>query len=227
MKRIGIVGGLGPEATVDYYRIIIDGCRKKTGGRVPEIIIYSLDLKDFPGLDQRDEIIRWLGGAINALQRAGADFAALTANTPHIVFDEIAAKSPIPLISIVEETRRVVQDLGLRKVGLLGTKVTMSSDFYQRAFSKHGISVVVPSEQEQDYVNEKLFKEIMFNRIIEDTRQGLLATIKRMIERHSIEAVILGCTELPLILTGDAFGISLLNTTEIHAESLVRYCLTE
>jgi aspartate racemase len=101
----------------------------------------------------------------------------------------------------------------------------MSSDFYARAFAEHDISIVVPTEQEQDYVNKKLFKEIMFNRIIEDTRQGLLAIIKRMIERHSIEAVILGCTELPLILTGDAFGISLLNTTKIHAESLVRYCM--
>jgi aspartate racemase len=225
MKRIGIVGGLGPEATVDYYRIMIEDCRKRTGGRVPEIIIYSVDVKDFPGIDQRSKIVEWLGVAINALQRAGADFAALTANTPHVVFDEVAAKSPIPLISIVEETRRVVQDQGLKNVGLLGTKVTMSSDFYARAFAEHDISIVVPTEQEQDYVNKKLFKEIMFNRIIEDTRQGLLAIIKRMIERHSIEAVILGCTELPLILTGDAFGISLLNTTKIHAESLVRYCM--
>ena len=227
MKRIGLVGGLGPEATVDYYRIIIDGCRKRTKGRVPEIIIYSLDLNDFPGFDQRDKIVQWLARAIIALHSAGADFAALTANTPHIVFDEVASRSPIPLISIVEETRRVVQEQGLKRVGLLGTKVTMSSDFYPRAFSKHNISVVVPSEQEQDYINDKLVKEIMFNRIIEDTRQGLLAIIKRMIESQGVEAVILGCTELPLILTGDAFGIPLLNTTKIHAESIVRNCIVD
>ncbi|MGD8978548.1 MAG: amino acid racemase [candidate division WOR-3 bacterium] len=225
MKRIGIVGGLGPEATVDYYRVMIEDCRKRTGGRVPEIIIYSVDVKDFPMIDQRDKIVEWLGGAINALHRAGADFAALTANTPHIVFDELVRSSPVPLISIVEETRRVVQDLGMKKVGLLGTRVTMNSDFYERVFSKYDISIVVPTEQEQDYINDKLFTEIMFNRIIEETRQGLLAIIKSMIEKHRIEAVILGCTELPLILTGDAFGISLLNTTKIHAESLVRYCM--
>ena len=225
MKRIGIVGGLGPEATVDYYRTIIDDCRKRTGGRVPEIIIYSVDVKDFPGIGERDNIVQWLGGAINALHRAGADFVALTANTPHIVFDELVKLSPIPLISIVEETRRVVQGQGLKKVGLLGTKVTMSSRFYQDAFSKHNISIVVPTEQEQDYINDKLFTEIMFNHIVEETRQGLLAILKSMIERHNIEAVILGCTELPLILTGDAFGIPMLNTTKIHAESLVRYCL--
>ena len=226
MRRIGLVGGLGPEATVDYYRMIINKCRNEAGGKVPEIIVYSLDLKDFPRLEERHEIVRWLGGAINALHRAGADFAAITANTPHIVFDELVAVSPIPLISIVEETCQVVQSLNLKKVGLIGTKVTMSSDFYQRVFSAHDISISVPTEQRQNYINDKLVSEIIYNRIIEETRQGLLAIIKRMIENHRIEAVILGCTELPLILTRNEFGIPFLNTTKIHAESIVRFCLT-
>lgn len=226
MRRIGLVGGLGPEATVDYYRMIINKCRNEAGGKVPEIIVYSLDLKDFPRLEERHEIVRWLGGAINALHRAGADFAAITANTPHIVFDELVALSPIPLISIVEETCQVVQSLNLKKVGLIGTKVTMSSDFYQRVFSAHDISISVPTEQRQNYINDKLVSEIIYNRIIEETRQGLLAIIKRMIENHRIEAVILGCTELPLILTRNEFGIPFLNTTKIHAESIVRFCLT-
>jgi aspartate racemase len=226
MRRIGLVGGLGPEATVDYYRMVINKCRSEAGGKVPEIIVYSLDLKDFPRLEERHEIVQWLGGAINALHRADADFAVITANTPHIVFDELAALSPIPLISIVEETCRVVHAMDLKKVGLLGTKVTMSSDFYQRVFSARDISISVPTEQEQDYINDKLVSEIMYNRIIENTRQGLLAIIKRLIANHRIEALILGCTELPLILTSDAFGIPFLNTTKIHAESVVRFCLT-
>ncbi|MGB7055528.1 MAG: amino acid racemase [bacterium] len=226
MRRIGLVGGLGPEATVDYYRMIINKCRNEAGGKVPEIIVYSLDLSDFPRLEQRSKIVQWLGGAINALHRAGADFAVITANTPHIVFDEIVALSPIPLISIVEETCQVVQSMNLKNVGLIGTKVTMSSDFYQRVFSTHDISISVPTEQEQDYINDKLVSEIIYNRIVEETQQGLLAIIKRMVENYRIEAVILGCTELPLILTSDAFGIPFLNTTKIHAESVVRFCLT-
>jgi aspartate racemase len=141
MRRIGLVGGLGPEATVDYYRMIINKCRSEAGGKVPEIIVYSLDLKDFPRLEERHEIVQWLGGAINALHRAGADFAVITANTPHMVFDELVALSPVPLISIVEETCQVVQRLNLKKVGLIGTKVTMSSDFYQRVFSARDISI--------------------------------------------------------------------------------------
>lgn len=226
MRRIGLVGGLGPEATVDYYRMIIKKCRNEAGGKVPEIIVYSLDLEDFPRIEERHEIVQWLGGAINALHRAGADFAVITANTPHIVFDELVALSPIPLISIVEETCQVVQGLNLKKLGLIGTKVTMSSDFYQRVFSAHDISISVPAEQEQDYINGKLVSEIMYNRIVDETRQGLLAIIKRMIENYRIEAVILGCTELPLILTSDAFGIPFLNTTKIHVESVVRYWLS-
>lgn len=226
MRRIGLVGGLGPEATVDYYRMIINKCRNEAGGKVPEIIVYSLDLSDFPRLEERYGIVQWLGGAINALHRAGADFAVITANTPHIVFDEIVALSPIPLISIVEETCQVVQSMNLKNVGLIGTKVTMSSDFYQRVFSTHDISISVPTEQEQDYINDKLVSEIIYNRIVEETQQGLLAIIKRMVENYRIEAVILGCTELPLILTSDAFGIPFLNTTKIHAESVVRFCLT-
>jgi len=226
MKRIGLVGGLGPEATVDYYRIIIDEYRKKTGGNAPEMVVYSLNLRDFPDIGKKDKVVEWLVKAIRSLHRAGADFAIITANTPHIVFNEVEALSPIPLLSIVEETCCVVSGLNIKKAGLLGTKVTMSSDFYQRVFSRHNISVVVPSVQEQNYINEKLISEIMYNQIVDETRQGLLEIVRRMIDDHGIECLILGCTELPLILTESTFGIPFLNTTRIHAESAVWFCLT-
>jgi aspartate racemase len=141
MRRIGLVGGLGPESTVDYYHMIINKSRDAKEGRVPEIVVYSLDMKDFPRLEHREKIVRWLAGAINALHRAGAEFAAITANTPHVVFDELEALSPIPLVSIVEETCRVAQNLDLKNVGLLGTEATMSGDFYKRVFSAHDISI--------------------------------------------------------------------------------------
>jgi aspartate racemase len=225
MKKIGIVGGLGPESTVDYYRTMIEECRELKAGAVPEIIIYSLNLKDFPPIEQRTAIVRWLVHALQSLHRAGADFAIISANTPHIVFDAVEPLSPLPLLSIVEETEKAVQSLGLRKVGLLGTRVTMSSDFYQKVFTRDHITIVVPDRNEQDYIEAKLMSEIMFNKILEDTRQGLLQIVKRMVDEDGIQGLILGCTELPLILTEDAFGIPFLNTTHIHVRSAIRYCL--
>lgn len=226
MRRIGIVGGLGPEATVDYYRTVIRKSREMNAGRVPEIIIYSLNLNEFPPIERREAITEWLVRALRALHSAGADFAIISANTPHIVFDEVKGLSPLPLLSIVEETAKAVKALALRKVGLLGTRNTMSSDYYQRVFASDDITIVVPAQTEQDYVEAKLLSEIMFNKIFENTRQGLLEIVKRMVEEDGIEGLILGCTELPLILTRDEYGIPFLNTSEIHAESAVRFCFT-
>jgi aspartate racemase len=226
MRRIGIVGGLGPESTVDYYRMIIEEYGKQKAGHAPEIIIYSLNMKDFPDRRQEDEIINWLLHAVKSLHKAGADFGLIASNTPHIVFDELEQLSPMPLLSIVRETCRVVQNMNLGKVGLMGTKVTMSSDYYQRVFSLANIPIVVPNAAEKAYISDKLVSEIVFNRIVEETRQGLLKIAKRLVDDEGIEGLILGCTELPLILTNDAYGIRFLNTSRIHAESAVRFCLT-
>jgi len=226
MRRIGIVGGLGPESTVDYYRMIISEYGKQRQGHAPEIVVYSLNMKDFPHPTQKDAIIEWLLHAVNSLHKAGADFGLIASNTPHIVFDELELQSPMPLLSIVRETLRVVKDLNLGKVGLLGTRVTMGSDFYRRVFSREHIAMVVPNALEQAYISDKLRTEIIFNRIVEETRGGLLKIAKRLVDDEGIEGLILGCTELPLILTDDAFGIRFLNTSRIHAESAVRFCLT-
>lgn len=226
MKRIGIVGGLGPEATIDYYRLIIDGYRAQSKGNAPEIVVYSMNLNDFPDINARDKVIAWFAEALEALHKAGAEFAVIAANTPHIVYDDLKRLSPIPLLSIVEETCRAVKSLNLKRVGLMGTKVTMSSNFYQKALSQRDIAVVVPTSQEQDYINNKLFTEIMYNKIVNSTREGLLKIVKRMIDDDRIEGIILGCTELPLILTTDEFGIPFLNTTKIHVDSVIRYCLS-
>jgi len=228
MKKIGIIGGLGPEATIDYYRIIIELYREKQNGNFPEVIIHSLSMNEFSDMlkkKEQNKIISWLTNAVKSLQSAGADFAIIASNTPHFVFDEVKALSPIPLLSIVEETCKKALNLGLKKIGLMGTKITMNTDFYQKVFSKEGISIVVPNGQEQNYIQQKLWTEIMFNKIIEDTRQELLKIVKRMIDSASIQGMIVGCTELPLILTKDEFGIPFLNTTRIHVESAVRYCL--
>lgn len=230
MKRIGIIGGLGPEATIDYYRTIIKTYQDKTNGEYPELIIYSMNMKEFScamTATSADKTINWLSRALHAVHRGGADFALIASNTPHIVFYDLQALSPIPLLSIVEETCKVASQVNLKKVALLGTKVTMSSDFYHRVFTENGIEIITPQEAEREYINDKLLSEIIHNKIFEQTKRDLLKIIKRMIDESHIQGVILGCTELPLILTGDEFGIPFLNTAKIHAESAVRFSIGE
>lgn len=227
MKQIGIIGGLGPESTVDYYKSIIESFRTEGSLAAPEIFIYSVNLEEVLELVARQEwnhLVYLLVAKIKALHRSGADFAVISANTPHIVFDEVQAKSPLPLLSIVTATVDKVSQLGLKNVGLLGTKFTMQSNFFAPQFSARGISVVVPSVADQDYIHYKLMTEIELGIITDETRKGLLAVIERMIAADNIDGVILGCTELPLILDKNEFGIPFLNTTAIHVESIVNYC---
>ncbi len=228
MKKIGIIGGLGPEATIDYYRRITHYFHEQSAGlNTPEILIYSANIVELFELlaDKRyAAVVDWLVAKLIVLKNAGADFAAISANTPHIVFDEIAARSPLPLISIVEATRLAAQQLKIRRAGLLGTKFTMQASFFSNSFVSHGISVAVPCSADQEYIHRKLETEIERGIVSGETRQGLVAIINRMIESDKIEAVILGCTELPLILKAEDVRIPLLNTTEIHVESICNAC---
>ncbi len=229
MKRIGIIGGIGPESTVDYYKRII-GAFQKNGieSAYPEIIIYSANLAELMLIletKNRSKLADWLVEKVESLFRAGAEFAVIGSNTPHLVYNEVRSRSPIPMLSIIEETCNKALSLGLKKPGLMGTKFTMESDFFQKPFREQGISVVLPDKKDQELIHNRLFSEIELGIIKDSTREELLSVVKRMIDRHSIDSLILGCTELPLILTGDEYGIPFLNTTAIHAESIVKYCI--
>ena len=231
MKKIGMIGGFGPESTLDYYRLIIDQYHQLQGeGSLPEIIIYSMDMYTLLTLVEQkrwDDVTEFLLKGVNTLNRAGADFGIISANTPHIVYDRLKSLSPIPLISIVEETSKKAKEIGLQRVGLLGTSFTMRASFFQKVFAINNIDIVVPSEKEQDFIQHKLMTEIELGQFLEETRNGLLTIVKRMVDEDLIEGVILGCTELPLILTKDEYNIPFLNTTKIHVESAIRYCLME
>jgi aspartate racemase len=227
MKTIGIIGGIGPESTVDYYKRLIEAFRVEGSLAAPEIIIYSIDLQEALELvsgEQWERLVYLLVQKIKALQRAGADVAVISANTAHIVFDQVQAKSPIPLLSIVTATREYAGRLALKRVGLLGTKFTMQSNFFASPFAACGIAVVVPSAEDQEYIHNKLMTEIELGIFTAETRAGLLAVVERMIASDRIDGVILGCTELPLILEKDEFGIPFLNTIAIHVERIVEYC---
>jgi len=229
MKRIGIIGGIGPESTVDYYQWIIGAFHKRHPHvGYPEMIIYSANLSrlmEILNSKNWKALTDWLLERVVSLHRAGAEFAVIGSNTPHIVFKEVSSQSPIPMLSIIDETVTYAQDRGFKRLGLLGTKFTMESDFFKTPFAARGMTLVVPDTSDQELIHHRLFSEIELGIIKDSTRDELLTIIKKMIDRDSIDALILGCTELPLILNKDQFGISFLNTTAIHAESIVRYCL--
>ncbi len=229
MQKIGIIGGLGPEATADYYkRIVAFFHHHNQSLSAPEIIIYSVDIAElfkFVSEGRWKPLAEWLASKVVALNSAGADFAVISANTPHIVFDQVQAQSPLPLISIVEATLESAKSAGLKKVGLLGTKFTMQSNFFGDRFAKEGIAVVVPSDQEQQYIHDKLVSEIELGILKDATRQELLSIITSMKNRCAIDAVILGCTELPLILNEGASEVPFLNTTAIHVAAICHRCM--
>jgi aspartate racemase len=228
MKKIGLVGGLGPESTMDYYRLIIRAFQERKSPDYPEILIYSTNLTEGLTLmeaTQRGPLTEWLLHKIEALHRAGAELAAICSNSPHVVFDEVRRRSPLPLISIVEAACEKVVPLGVKRPGLMGTAFTMQADFYPEAFRARGLPLVVPSAEDQALIHRKLFTEIELGIIKDETRAQLLGVVERMIRHDGIDALVLGCTELPLILTKDQFGIPFLNTTAVHVDAIVNAAL--
>jgi len=231
MKTVGIIGGVGPESTIEYYRFIIEAYReKKADDSYPSIIINSVDVNKYVSLatvNQFDKFAADLSVEIERLARAGADFGAIAANTPHIVFDQLQRRATIPLLSIVEATREKAQSLGLKRIGLFGTRFTMTGGFYQKVFAGAGLEIVTPNESEQDYIHEKYIGELLKNIFAEETRAGLMAIVAALREREQIEALILGGTELPLILReSEPSEVPFLDTTRIHVERIVRELLS-
>ena len=232
MKTLGIIGGLGPESTIDYCQRIIALYRERVrDGHYPEFIIVSVDLRkglDFMEAGDLSGMADFLLEGIGQLARAGADFGIVSANTPHIVFDEVAVKSPIPLISIVEATCAAAKAQNLRRLALFGTRYTMKANFYPKVFTREGIELLVPDAADQDYIHEKYFSELVPGKFLPETRVGLLAIVDRMKATSDIDGIILAGTELPLILR-DAHhnGIPFLDTTKIHVEAAVAQMLSD
>jgi aspartate racemase len=231
MKMLGIIGGLGPESTIDYYGKIIALYRERTGDdSYPQFIINSINLKK--GLDFMDAgnligMSDYLVEEIRRLARAGADFGLISANTPHIVFDEVASKSPIPLISIVEATCVAARARKLKRLALFGTRYTMQATFYPTIFSREGIQLLVPDPDDQDYIHDRYLNELVSGKFLPETRAGLLAIIDRIKAESDIDGVILAGTELPLILCDAEYkGILFLDTTKIHCEAAVAEMLS-
>jgi aspartate racemase len=231
MKTLGIIGGIGPESTIQYYRqILLSYRQRKQDGSYPLIIINSIDMKKMLDFIEGNELVRlteYLLGEVQKLARAGADLGLLASNSPHIVFDELFRQSPIPLLSIVEAACEATKKLGLKRVGLFGTRFTVQGRFYPDVFSRERVTLIVPDVEEQVYIHDRYMNELVNGIIIPETRERLLAIVDRLKEREGIEGLILGGTELPLILREEAYsGIPFLDTTKIHVECAVAQMLT-
>jgi len=230
MKTLGLIGGTGPESTIEYYRLLVAKYREQADGHSPPLIITSVDLKRMIELMNAGELATvadYLSAEFEKLHKAGADLGALTANTPHIVFDELKRRSPLPLISIVDAACDEVRARGLKTVGLFGTRFTMQAPFYPEVFSRAGLNLVLPNDQEQDYIHEIYLGELLKDVFLPETRTRLLQIADEMKRRDNIEAVILGGTELPLLLRDeDHNGLPLLDTTRIHVDRLVTEMLS-
>ena len=162
MPTVGLVGGLGPESTIDYYRRILEAWQREEPSTAPSIVIDSLDVHKGLQLVEHDRpaLIEYLLGSLHRLAGAEADFAAMTANTPHIVFDELAARSPLPLLSIVEVCAAEARKRGLRRLLLLGTRFTMEASFYPDVASRYGVIVVAPDDRDRHWVHDRYIGEI-------------------------------------------------------------------
>ncbi|MEM9485248.1 MAG: amino acid racemase, partial [Cyanobacteria bacterium P01_F01_bin.116] len=207
-------------------QFIISGyLEQENSGNYPQIIINSINMKkmlDLIGSGKLAEVSKYLAAEVDKLAAAGADFALLASNTPHIVFDQVQAASSLPMISIVDATCAEAKALGVQKIGLFGTRFTMQGGFYNQGLAKQGIDVIVPDETDQDYIHEKYMGELVKGVFIDDTRQNLLKIVMKLKQTHGIQGLILGGTELPPILRESSDpDIPFLDTTKIHVASIL------
>ncbi|MFT8796314.1 aspartate/glutamate racemase family protein [Zymomonas mobilis] len=225
MKKLGLIGGIGPESTLLYYKKLVYGANNRIGSQFyPNLTVESLNVFDILRLCENKnytKLTTYLMHGVNNLIAAGADVIALTGNTPHIVFDDLQKQSDVPLISIVEATCDEVKRQNITKVGLLGTRFTMEADFFKKPLIANGMSVITPQPKEIDYIANKIDSELEKGIFSQNTLSEFISIISRMRDSDGIEAIILGCTELPLLFKNTEFTIKSLDTMEIHINALL------
>lgn len=231
MKKLGLIGGIGPESTIPYYHNIVYGVQSKLKEKFfPNLTIESLNVFDVLNMCDRKEyeaLTNYLMAAINNLRASGADFIALSGNTPHIVFDELQKRSSIPLVSIIEATCDETRRRNISKVGLLGTIFTMDGEFFKKPFENNHIEVVTPTDEEKRFVNQKISQELELGIVKEETLSAFLKIVQRMKDENGIQAIVLGCTELPLLFKGIRTPVDCLDTMHIHVQTLVNMIIED
>ncbi len=227
---LGMIGGLGPESTVEYYREMFRKYREHVSdGSMPSFVLNSVDVsKVFAFVTAGDlaALAEYLRAEVVRLADAGATFGMICANMPHIVFNEVKHHSPIPLISIVETACKAAKLKGLRKAGLFGTRFTMQGRFYPEVFTREGIEIITPRTSEQNYIHDVYVNELLIGIVRPEAREQLLAIVDRMAQEDGIDGLLLGGTELSLILKElPGRNVELLDTMKIHVEAAVKEML--
>jgi len=230
VKRLGIIGGTGPESTVEYYRRLVAAYRARDAeGRAPFLILNSIDNKKLVDLftaNELEAVADYLSREIELLALADAGLGLIAAVTPHLVFDEVQQRARIPMLSIVEATGEAAGAAGLRRLALFGTRFTMQANLFPQAFARREIAIVVPHREEQAFIHDKYMGELFVGTIREETRTGLLEIVAAMKQRDGVDGLILGGTELSLILRKPtAAGLPVLDTTQIHVDAAVEWLL--
>jgi aspartate racemase len=227
-KKIGILGGMSPESTVEYYQYITRTYTERFGDHgYPEVIIYSVSFQpyvDWPREDRWDLVAQGLSAAAQKLEAAGADFILIATNTMHLVFDEVQASVDVPMLSLLDAVGEAILARGMKTVGLLGTKFTMEKTFYQDGLARKGVAVLMPEADDREYVNNVIYNELVAGQIRDESRAGFVAVMDRLAGRGA-EGIILGCTEIPLLVSEKDVGMPLFDTTAIHAEVALRYAV--
>jgi aspartate racemase len=225
MTSVGIVGGLGPESTIDYYRSILSAWAAEEPASSPSVVIDSLDVQLALRLirDDRPALVEYLLASLQRLAGAGVEFIAIGANTPHVVFDDLSARSPVPLLSIVEVCAEEAHRRGFGRLALLGTGFTMGESFYPAVFGRLGMTIVVPATDERAWLHERYIGELLKGDFRDATRERVVSIVTRLRDQEQADAVILGGTELPLLLRNPVIaGLPALDTTALHVAAIVR-----
>jgi len=225
-----MIGGTGPESTVEYYRRLVAAYKARNPkGGAPPIIINSVDNENLVDWFTRNElapVIEFLAAEIETLARARADFALIAAVTPHLVFDHLQQRARIPMLSIVEATADAAAKARLRRLALFGTRFTMQAALFPDAFERRGMTIVVPNEEEQEFIHEKYMGELFVGKISDETHAALIDIVQTMKQRNNVDGLILGGTELSLILRESrAARLPILDTTQIHVEAAIEWML--
>ena len=225
-KTIGMIGGIAPASTIDYYQRIISRFQERTGKRdLPSLIINSINMNHMMDLiynDHLDELVDFLSEEIFVLEKAGAKVIFLASNTPHLVYQPLVKRVKTKMVSIVDSTIAYAQLKGYNRLGLFGTISTMEGDFFQQGFEAAGMEIITPMPDERKYIHKVYIEELAKGRFMPETKSRLLTIAQRMYLEGQIDSLILGGTELPLMLkSSDMEDIELLNTTKIHVERIL------
>jgi aspartate racemase len=227
-KKIGILGGLTPESTITYYMHIVHRYHELYGNHgYPETIIYGVSFQqyeDWMNQEDWDSIEKALLKGLKSLKLAGADFAVIATNTMHILFEKLQAQIDMPLISIVDATAEAIKKEGFSKIGLIGTQFSMTKPFYREGLANHGIEVLTPDKEDRDYIVKVIFEELSIGKLTEESRKGYLEIIDKLVAEGA-EGIVLGCTEIPLLIRQKDTSVKVFDTATVHAEKALQYAI--